>query len=443
MKKALAILTTLVLLVMLFLPFREKFVSILFSEKNNEKAAVAKAAVVKPELVIPRKINALENYFTRLSESGAPTDFQSVLIETLDGKTLVERNADTALNPASVMKLATSYLALKRYEPDHKFKTIAYTTGLVDESKQILYGDIIIETEGDPNFTLEDAANFGSSIRSQGIKKVEGALIVKGPMLLRHNLNSERVYSKLKSMLGVRFSKSVPVVNVVDNSGNDSKILLAVHYSEPLKEILRFMNAFSDNYYAEHFGLMLGGPSTIETELEAEFNLKPQQLEITHTSGLDYNRITTRASIKIFQKMIQLLKSYQMKVEDIMPIVGVDSGTLVTRLTDTQLLGAVVAKTGTLHITDDGASILQGIIYTEQYGPVMFAIFNMVGKVNYFRQEQDQLLTEIVAELGITPKPVRLANIFPDEPPVLTEVKDFPQSKAYGRRSGKSSKKRR
>ncbi len=438
MKKTFVTLTTLFLLVF-FLAFREKATSILFSGKNNEKMAVAKAAIIKPESVTPKNLTSLENYFTRLGDNGSPMDFQSVLVETLDGKTLVECNADVALNPASVMKLAVCYLALKRFEPDHKFKTLAYTTGLVDESKQTLYGDIVIETEGDPNFTVADAASFGASIRSQGIKKVEGSLIIKGPMLLRHSSNPEFVYSKLKSTIGIHFSKSVAALEVVDRSKDEGKVLLAVHYSQPLKELLLSMNAFSDNYYAEHFGLMLGGIAAVETELETEFNLKPQQLEITHASGLDYNRITTRASIKIFQKMIGLLKSYQMKVEDIMPIVGVDSGTLATRLNGTPLLGAVVAKTGTLHVTDDGASILQGVIYTKQYGPVMFAIFNMVGKVNYFRQEQDQLLTELVPELGLTPMPVRFTNIFPDQSPVLVDVKDFPEKKVYGKH-GKGSR---
>lgn len=433
MKKTLAILITIFFTVILVLPFRDKISSKLFPKKIEEPV-VAKASVIKPELVLPTRFNSLDNYFARLGDSGAPTDFQAVLIETLDGKTLIDRNADVALNPASVMKLAVSYLALKRFEPDHKFKTVVYTRGLIDESKQVLYGDVVVETEGDPNFTLEDAQNLGASIQSQGIKKVEGALIVKGPMLLRHNTNSKYAYSKLKLALGVRFSKSAPTMEIVEKEEDGEKTLLATHFSKSLRELLLFMNAFSDNYYAEHLGLMLGGAAAIEKDLESEFNIKPEKLEITHPSGLDYNRITPRTSIKIFQQMIVLLKSYKLKVEDIMPVAGVDSSTIVTRFVNTPLLGSIVAKTGTLHITDDGASILQGVIYTEEYGPVMFAIFNMVGKVPYFRDEQDQFLTELVQELKITPKPVRLVNIFPDEAPILTDVANFPQNKAYGRR---------
>lgn len=444
MKKTLAILTTVFFLLVLSLPFRENIGLGLFSRKIEEKPTVAKAAILKPQFVLPKTINSLESYFTRLSDSGAPIGLQSVFVETLDGKTLIDRNGDASLNPASVMKLTVSYLALKHFEPDHKFKTVAYTNGVIDESKQVLYGDIVIETEGDPNFTLGDAANLGASIQSQGIKRVEGNLLVKGPMLLRHSSKPEYAYSKLKSALGVRFSKPVNP-KTVDNAGDEGKILLAIHHSQTLKELLRFMNSFSDNYYAEHFGLMLGGVAAVEKELEREFNIKPEQLEITHVSGLDYNRITPRVSIKIFRQMINLLKSYSLKVEDIMPVVGVDSGTLATRLVDSPLMGAVVAKTGTLHITDEGASILQGVIYTKDYGTVLFAVFNMVGKVNYFRQEQDQLLSELTQELKITPNPVRLTNIFPDEEPILTEVKNFPKSKAYGRRdvSLKSKRHRR
>lgn len=434
MKRGFAVLSVIVLMTLVFLPFRGKGLPTLLGKAPEVRRVVVAEAAVKPEIVKPKKLVSLENYLTRLAENGAPNDSQAVLLKTLDGKVLVENNADTPLNPASVMKLSVSYLTLKHFGPDHKFKTIAYTTGLIDSSKQVLYGDLVIETEGDPNFTVADASALADSVRSQGIKRVEGTLIIKGPLLLRHTANPEYIYGKLKSALKLKFSKNVEAVQATDHSSSE-KVLLAVHYSQPLRDLLLYMNAHSDNYYAEHFGQILGGPDSVEAELKAEFNLKPEQLVITHTSGLDYNRITPRVSLTIFQKMINFLKSSQMRVEDIMPVVGVDSGTLINRLTDTPLLGSVVAKTGTLHVTDDGASILQGVVYTEQYGPVMFAIFNMVGKVHYFRQEQDLFLTELVSELALTPKTVRLTNIFPDEAPTLSEVADFPASKAYGRHS--------
>ena len=439
MKKAILILAAISLLLVLFLPFSGKF----FGKKPKPaNETVANADIDIAKLKPPKKLLSLENYLTRLSESGAPTDLQGILMQTLEGKVLVEHNADTPLNPASVMKLSVSYLALKRFDPNHKFKTIAYTYGLIDESKQVLYGDLIIETEGDPNFTLADANNLAASIRSQGIKTVIGDLIVKGPLLLRHTSNPTYVNTKLRSSLGLRFTK--PTKTNETSKKGDSRILLGVHSSQSLKELLLYMNAHSDNYYAEHLGQMLGGIEVIEKELESEFKLKEEELIITHASGLDYNRITPRASIKIFEKMVKLLRSYKMRIEDIMPVMGVDSGTLVTRLVESSLQGAVIAKTGTLHITDEGASILQGMLYTKEHGPVLFAIFNMVGKVNYFRNEQDTLLKELVTDLSLTPKTVRLENIFPDSEPILTEVKNFPSKKAYGRRNVSiKSKKRR
>src|SRR5437667_5495675 len=66
---------------------------------------------------------AVENYLNRLISAGCPSSAQAVLIQTLDGKVLVDHNADTPLNPASVMKLSTSYLALKHFGPDYRFKT--------------------------------------------------------------------------------------------------------------------------------------------------------------------------------------------------------------------------------------------------------------------------------------------------------------------------------
>jgi D-alanyl-D-alanine carboxypeptidase len=204
-KKGFAVLSVILLMTLAFLPFRGKAFPFLLSNKP-EISRVVVAEAVKPEIVKPKKVVSLENYITRLKENGAPTESQAVLLQTLDGKVLAENNADTPLNPASVMKLSVSYLALKHYGPDHKFKTIAYTTGLIDESKQVLYGDLVIETEGDPNFTVSDANSLADSVRSQGIKRVEGTLIIKGPLLLRHTANPEYIYGKLKAALKLKFS---------------------------------------------------------------------------------------------------------------------------------------------------------------------------------------------------------------------------------------------
>jgi serine-type D-Ala-D-Ala carboxypeptidase/endopeptidase (penicillin-binding protein 4) len=338
------------------------------------------------------------------------------------------------------MKLATSYLALKHFGPEYRFKTVAYTFGKIDEATQTLYGDIIIDADGDPNFTVMDARALGDSIRSQGVRRVEGSLIINGPFRFRHVMNTDFAYSKLKSLLGVSFPKKstpqdAPAVTAPGQNAPE-RVLLASHFAQPLKELLLYMNAHSDNFYAEQIGFAIGGPNVVQEELAAEFHVRPDTLYVSHTSGLDYNRISPRTSVAVLQKMITLLKSYQLRVEDIMPVAGVDSGTLVRRMREPGMSGGIVAKTGTLNTTDNGVSTLQGVIYSEQYGPMLFAIFNMGGGVHYFRREQDRFLGEALNELGTSIQTVRSADILQPTQELMAE--NIPPA-----RSGRSMRVRR
>jgi D-alanyl-D-alanine carboxypeptidase len=145
---------------------------------------------------------------------------------------------------------------------------------------------------------------------------------------------------------------------------------------------------------------------------------------INHTSGLDFNRITPRTSVTVLRKMIDLLKTYRMRLEDIMPVAGVDVGTLNGRFRAPGMAGAIVAKTGTLHDTDNGVSALQGVIYSESYGPLLFGIFNMGGDVAYFRQQQDRFLNDVVDEICAQLEMVRKENILPAEPNEIITINE-------------------
>ena len=57
---------------------------------------------------------------------------QGVLVETLDGKPVREQYADQAFNPASAVKLATAFAALKTFGPKHRFATTFWVTGAFD-----------------------------------------------------------------------------------------------------------------------------------------------------------------------------------------------------------------------------------------------------------------------------------------------------------------------
>ena len=74
----------------------------------------------------------------------------------------------------------------------------------------------------------------------------------------------------------------------------------------------------------------------------------------------------------------ELAKS-KMTFADIMPVAGIDKGTLENRFDTDFSRGSVVGKTGTLGNTDGGVSALAGEINTRS-GRLLFVVFNQRGK---------------------------------------------------------------
>ena len=78
--------------------------------------------VRRPTVLSP--LRAVETLKSAVQAHGQNLDRQGVLIETLDGQqTLASENADSLFNPASVMKLATSLVALSTLGPDYRYRT--------------------------------------------------------------------------------------------------------------------------------------------------------------------------------------------------------------------------------------------------------------------------------------------------------------------------------
>src|SRR5687768_2132097 len=67
--------------------------------------------------------------------SPTPSFFtQGVLVETLDGRVVMEQAANQLYNPASVVKLATGLAALQTLGPNYRFSTVIWTNGTFDQA---------------------------------------------------------------------------------------------------------------------------------------------------------------------------------------------------------------------------------------------------------------------------------------------------------------------
>jgi serine-type D-Ala-D-Ala carboxypeptidase/endopeptidase (penicillin-binding protein 4) len=341
------------------------------------------------------------NYLNQLALKGFNLESQGVLIESLDGRTcFADLNSNVGFNPASVIKVATSFAALSKLGPEYHFETSFYADGPLNKKARTLNGNLILASTGDPMLTSLDVARLVREVIRAGITRVTGNLIVTGPFSFGMFYTTDRATKALALTLrrvGIHTEGTI-------NGGAIRGTQLASHVSSSLRDILFYQNAHSSNPIAERLGEALGGPKAVEAFLVKDVGIPPSDIYISHTSGLDFNRITPRSTVQLFRELVFWLNLTNLQPQDVLPVAGVDAGTLARRFVGEAFRGAVIGKTGTLPGTDGGVSTLAGIAYTRNRGPVLFAIFNTNGAVATYRRLQDDFLKGFILESGGIPE---------------------------------------
>ena len=111
-------------------------------------------------------------------EAGIPLANVSVIVrEAGQPQALFSHDPDRPMNPASVMKLITTYAALDLLGSDYRWKTEAYLAGKLDK-KGTLTGDLVLKGYGDPKITIEQWAAFMADLKAQGLLKITGDLVL-------------------------------------------------------------------------------------------------------------------------------------------------------------------------------------------------------------------------------------------------------------------------
>jgi len=101
---------------------------------------------------------------------------------------LISHQADLPMQPASTMKLVTSYAALRLLGPAYTWKTSVYMSGaLVGD---VLTGDLIVQGGGDPHLVLENFWMLLRQIRAAGIREIQGNLIIDSTWMETQNFNA-------------------------------------------------------------------------------------------------------------------------------------------------------------------------------------------------------------------------------------------------------------
>lgn len=121
---------------------------------------------------LPPEVDAL------LARAKVPRDAVAMLVVDATGKGAprMSHRADVAVNPASVMKLVTTYAALDLLGPAYTWSTPIWVDGTVRDGT--LFGNLYIKGQGDPKLVVERLWLMMRRVRGLGIDTIAGDIVL-------------------------------------------------------------------------------------------------------------------------------------------------------------------------------------------------------------------------------------------------------------------------
>jgi len=118
--------------------------------------------------------SAVTDVFTKAQ---VPMSDVAILVKEVGvTEAIISHNIEKPMNPASVMKLVTTYAGLELLGAAHTWKTEVYVTG--DMRATTLKGDLILKGTGDPKLTVERFWLLLKQLRERGLRTINGDLIL-------------------------------------------------------------------------------------------------------------------------------------------------------------------------------------------------------------------------------------------------------------------------
>ena len=375
-------------------------------------------------------------------------------LETADGRELDSEQPDRFINPASVVKLATSFRALATLGADHRFVTEFGVT--IDESTKGAR-DLVVSGGGDPDFHFENAVLAARGLAEAGVSAVPGDLIVGSSFWMgwergsagrlpegvqrraemarrlmqawspdQWNAAEKEAWREMALRRGWDPSRP-PSVRIGGRVRGDSPPVwrrVLAHRSEPLLVALRRFNVFSNNDI-ERLDLTVGPPSGLRDFLVRRLGEDAEQSSFDSSSGLGRNRMSPRLVVHLLRDLRAFLKEKGHSERDLLPLLGCGDSTLrelFPRLRESHEADGMAGKTGTLNTTDGGVSALAGYLPTKT-GLVFFVAAPGAGNVlPRARAAEEDWVRKVLTRQGSVgplscPEPVptsdRLAEVEP------------------------------
>jgi len=110
--------------------------------------------------------------------TGLPDGSLSLVVQELDGQRLVAINAAEPRNPASVMKLVTTWAALSTLGPDYVWRTeFLAGPGVRPDAHGALRGPLYLRAGADPMFLMQDLWLLLRELRLRGVKQISDLVV--------------------------------------------------------------------------------------------------------------------------------------------------------------------------------------------------------------------------------------------------------------------------
>ncbi len=122
------------------------------------------------------------DFVSALAQAGVPRTAVSVMVVALPPPAAptpparLSYRASAVMNPASVMKLITTYAALDVLGPNFTWTNRVYVDGSVADG--VLTGNLVLRGSGDPKLVLERLDALLRQVQAQGVREVRGDIVL-------------------------------------------------------------------------------------------------------------------------------------------------------------------------------------------------------------------------------------------------------------------------
>lgn len=353
---------------------------------------------------------------------------QGVYAEAEDGTVLADLNGERPVHPASVSKVAATLALLDHLGPAYRFDITFSADGPIHGDT--LDGNLIVEAHSDPFFVFEDAFLCLAELRSLGIRRVRGGLRIEGPFVFNwqpddgmrllaaltgsDGASAWAAMQRRRTDLAGMSLQAAGLKFANERTTPSARQALFVHRSPKLLTIMKALNSYSNNVF-HTLSTIVGGPAEVERiARERVPSAERAEMVIHNAAGAGFtNRMSPRAAARLVRALDREASEHALTLHDLLPVAGIDRGTLEKRFDDETTRGMVVAKTGTY--AEIGISALAGAVKTKRHGVVIFAVLNKGLDVSVAKVRQEAFVRALVDEAG----GIRSSYVGPAPDPLL------------------------